>query len=683
MRKAQLALFGLFIILLFNPYTIQAMGNVPSAAEVQQLNCIILKKDRSLAEQLTQANTIYEILYSFDLNREKIAIPKGSSFRFSGGSISNGTLVGDNTAIIAGDVQIFGADLLLSGYWNTNEINVCWFGAKNDITYNSTNAFIAANRSAWSIANKRTEYELYGETQTIRITIPNGVYYVAGEGILGSIREENKFPYHNTNNLYQVRGNNSIIYWDVNKPDDAFLKFDYTVGHQSVTDLKLFVVNNTKTDYAGTVFRIGNTIPTPKTNGQVYNDAGLSHYSDIHVTNSRKGKGGIYKVFDVIGSGQCDQALVQRCTFESFLYGFYSTNAEAVSWNFETCAFYTTADTAKYFYLTRLSQYLMMNNSTFSYCDGQTLCEYNCELNNNNKLLGTDRDNIIISNTRFEGYIHNDKDWFVVFKGMAGKLILQNTNFDAASSSKLIHKFLLSDLGSIHIDNCAISKAIITIPNYSKRSFGIGNQNDWAIVASEFRCDNLTFKGYDWDRDKLIDITDVYLSNDKYYRYADFRNLRGKSSNGSKLQSFYITPNCIGSVQFEAKQSSIISGEGSLRRDLLLPPFCVVRKIKMYDKPNLPSNVDAVRIYAGDKSKGIYKDIQLSLKGKDKANLDLFEGRIIVFDEDLKKQKIYVTFIDDKGKEVDVARGLLVITYTPLTNPSHYSLKAQSAIIDM
>ena len=674
----------LFCVLL---YCYQSQGwsqvKVGDIMQKSQSANVKLIKNRELSEQLTQTNTVYEVESDFDLKGKRISIPEGSSLRFIGGSIKNGALVGNNSIINAGNEQVFDSDVELTGYWASNQINVCWFGAKNDIDYNSTDAFKAANRCAWAIAQKRKEHELYGETNTIKLYIPTGVYYVEGSGLMGSIRDENKYPERNVNTLYQVEGNNSIVYWEVKDKNNVFAIFDYTIGHQSVKDLKIFVVNKSQEKNAGIVFKIGNTTPANKSAGRVYSDAGLSFYSNVHVTNSRKGTGGIYKVFDVVGNGQCDQALVQRCTFESFLYGFHCTNSEAVSWNFETCSFYTSVDGAKYFYITQLSQYLMVNNSTFSYCDGQTLCEYNCDLSSNKKLLGTDRDNIIFNNTRFEGYVQNGKDWFTVFKATAGKLILENTNFDASSSSMLTHQFLLSDLGSVHIDNCAMAKALFTIPKYTKRSLGLGNQNDWAITSLDFRCDNLIFKGYDWDKGVFTDLTDAYLTKGNYFRYADFRDFRGKSSNGSKLQSFYITPCIGGEVQFEEKKMALTTGEGSLRKDILLPPYCVVRKIEMYDKGLLPTNVDAVRIYAGDKNRRVYRDIQLGLNGKEKAHVDLFEGRIIVFDDDIKKQSIYVAFIDDKGKEMEVGRGLLVISYTPLTNPHHYSLKKNSAIIEL
>ena len=53
---------------------------------------IILRKNKSLAEQVTKKNTIYEIRYDFDLNGQEITIPEGCTLDFQGGSLSNGTI---------------------------------------------------------------------------------------------------------------------------------------------------------------------------------------------------------------------------------------------------------------------------------------------------------------------------------------------------------------------------------------------------------------------------------------------------------------------------------------------------------------------------------------------------------------------------------------------------------------
>lgn len=56
------------------------------------LGYVILRKDKTFAEQVTQANTIYEIRYDFDLNGKEILIKEGCVLDFMGGSLSNGSI---------------------------------------------------------------------------------------------------------------------------------------------------------------------------------------------------------------------------------------------------------------------------------------------------------------------------------------------------------------------------------------------------------------------------------------------------------------------------------------------------------------------------------------------------------------------------------------------------------------
>ena len=56
---------------------------------------IILRKNKSFAEQVIKANTIYEVRYDFDLNGAEITIPENCVLKFNGGSLSNGTINGN------------------------------------------------------------------------------------------------------------------------------------------------------------------------------------------------------------------------------------------------------------------------------------------------------------------------------------------------------------------------------------------------------------------------------------------------------------------------------------------------------------------------------------------------------------------------------------------------------------
>lgn len=70
---------------------------------------------------INQQNTIYEIRYDYDLNNQEITIPEGSTLKFNGGSLSNGTINCNNTIIKADAYQIF--------------INIVIIGSHSDDAY--------------------------------------------------------------------------------------------------------------------------------------------------------------------------------------------------------------------------------------------------------------------------------------------------------------------------------------------------------------------------------------------------------------------------------------------------------------------------------------------------------------------------------------------------------------------
>lgn len=55
---------------------------------------------------INQQNTVYEIRYDYDLDNQEITIPEGSTLKFEGGSLSNGT-INCNDTIIKGDSKVY------------------------------------------------------------------------------------------------------------------------------------------------------------------------------------------------------------------------------------------------------------------------------------------------------------------------------------------------------------------------------------------------------------------------------------------------------------------------------------------------------------------------------------------------------------------------------------------------
>lgn len=95
-----------------------------------QTGYVILRKNKTLASQLTRANTIYEVRYGFDLSGASVTIPSGCVLKFVGGMLVNGTVTGTNTKIDAPFVRIFSDNLSLAGTWALDKFPVSWYGGE-------------------------------------------------------------------------------------------------------------------------------------------------------------------------------------------------------------------------------------------------------------------------------------------------------------------------------------------------------------------------------------------------------------------------------------------------------------------------------------------------------------------------------------------------------------------------
>lgn len=76
------------------------------------------------------ANTIYHIQYDYDLNGQTITLPAGCVLEFDGGSVKNGTIIGQNTIVRAFNRYIF-RGVSVSGVFNET-YHSDWFVKKND-----------------------------------------------------------------------------------------------------------------------------------------------------------------------------------------------------------------------------------------------------------------------------------------------------------------------------------------------------------------------------------------------------------------------------------------------------------------------------------------------------------------------------------------------------------------------
>lgn len=110
---------------------------------------IILRTNKSLAEQVTQDNTIYEVRYDFDLGGVVLNIPDNCVLKFNGGSFINGGISGVNIGIDAPIERIFSDDFTFTGTYDIECWYPEWFGAvPSNESVMSTRAIQAALNAA-------------------------------------------------------------------------------------------------------------------------------------------------------------------------------------------------------------------------------------------------------------------------------------------------------------------------------------------------------------------------------------------------------------------------------------------------------------------------------------------------------------------------------------------------------
>ena len=137
---------------------------------------IVKGKNILTQEMINSANTRYIIQYDYDLNEETITVPEGCVLQFDGGSLSNGTINGNNTIISANLVEVFATSMNFSGNWNIDSIFPEWFGAKGDDLNDDSNAIQAAiNFSNITKSTVSLLPKIYKVTKTINIYNNNSI----------------------------------------------------------------------------------------------------------------------------------------------------------------------------------------------------------------------------------------------------------------------------------------------------------------------------------------------------------------------------------------------------------------------------------------------------------------------------------------------------------------------------
>ncbi|WP_157486433.1 hypothetical protein [Maribacter forsetii] len=100
------------------------------------------------------ANANWEITFTFDLNNEVIHLPSEVLLNFNGGSLTNGSITGNASAIFSNNREAILKDVNLSGDFKNEYIFPYWFGAVMDGKTDDRDIFVETLKQAKNIGSK-------------------------------------------------------------------------------------------------------------------------------------------------------------------------------------------------------------------------------------------------------------------------------------------------------------------------------------------------------------------------------------------------------------------------------------------------------------------------------------------------------------------------------------------------
>lgn len=183
------------------------------SGEQVEINDMYPRVVSKLQNKFNKPNTIYKVTKDLDLNHCVLTIPEGCTLQFDGGTISNGSLFGNFTKIIAdSSTVIFGQQIHIEGSWDIADIYDEWFWFDTDPSYISNDTI----KNILALSNDSINNTIHFDA--------NRTYYF-------------ELPYKGRANLGDdIRPD----YWKLNTPDYDFLRI-----FTGVTSNTHLVVNNT------------------------------------------------------------------------------------------------------------------------------------------------------------------------------------------------------------------------------------------------------------------------------------------------------------------------------------------------------------------------------------------------------------------------------------------------------
>ena len=195
----------------FEPNNFSGLGRVILRKNIKTVNG--QPKNVLTQDMINKENTIYIIQYDYYLNDIEITIPEGCVLDFKGGSLNNGTIVGNNTYIKHTPYKIFDLNIKLDGSYTNEFVDIRWFGAISDLDYDNK---IGTDVSPY--IEKAIEFTNKNNGMYIKVI---GRYYLATPIITPAFVHIVGESYENT--FTMARSNNKELSYN-NPPSLLFVK---------------------------------------------------------------------------------------------------------------------------------------------------------------------------------------------------------------------------------------------------------------------------------------------------------------------------------------------------------------------------------------------------------------------------------------------------------------------------
>ena len=163
---------------------------------------VILRRNKTFTEQVTQANTIYEIRYDFDLGSASLTLPDNVILYFTGGNIVNGSIQGNGLKTINATREILSSGIFIKG------VNL------------DGNALVSSNigmveGEAGSAINDSILDEILAKSKSLTLNLDGEYYFAATHNITGSLSIKGGIFNYTKNGIFKMEVGSSIVFENV------------------------------------------------------------------------------------------------------------------------------------------------------------------------------------------------------------------------------------------------------------------------------------------------------------------------------------------------------------------------------------------------------------------------------------------------------------------------------------